>query len=78
MITHTYDYGTGGPIIIWGMFPHRENELDNSIEAIRQYVGKTAYTLVAFQVEDWNKEFSPWTSKQLDASFSGGADATLE
>lgn len=75
---HTYDYGMDGPIIIWGMFPHRENELDNSIEAIRQFVGETAYTLVVFQVEDWNKEFSPWTSEQLDASFSGGADTTLE
>lgn len=78
MKTYTYDYGTEGPVILWGMFLHRENELENSVKTIRQYVGDKSYILMAFQVEDWNKEFSPWPSEQMEKSFAGGGSATLD
>lgn len=66
-----------GPIILWGMYPHRKDELEKTKKSIIELVGEKFYMLIAFEVSDWNGEFSPWKSELLDNSFSGGAIKTL-
>lgn len=52
--------GTAGPVIYWGTFLHRENEIEHLIESLEEYIPKSDYILVAFLAEDWNRDFSPW------------------
>lgn len=66
-----YSQGTGGPIIIWGMYPHRGNEEEHIIECINELGIEEDFTLAAFQVDKWNEQFSPWSHEVLDSSFAG-------
>ena len=77
MQLHIYEYGSGGPVILWGMFPHREDELAHTVECVEELVGDKSFLLVAYQVEDWNRQFSLWKTDELDGSFAGGAAQTL-
>lgn len=77
MQLHTIVENQTGPVMLWGMFPHRTQELELTAEAILAKNGSSGYTLIAFQADDWNRDFSPWKSSKLDSSFSGGAVQTL-
>ena len=52
--------GSDGPIILWGMYPHRGNEIAHMWECLMETVNDQDFLLCAFQVEDWNGDFSPW------------------
>ena len=78
MQLHTLHTSEKGPVILWGMYEFRERELLNTYETIEHLIGDCDYTLLAFEVMDWNREFSPWKSKEVDASFGGEAPHTLE
>lgn len=77
MQLHTLHTSEKGPVILWGMYEFRERELLNTYETIKRLTGDCDYTLLAFEVTDWNREFSPWKSKEVDASFEGEASHTL-
>lgn len=78
MQLHTLHTSEKGPVILWGMYEFRQRELLNTYETIEHLTGDCDYTLLAFEVTDWNREFSPWKSKEVDASFGGEAPHTLE
>lgn len=52
--------------------------LDKEVEAIRQLTDKP-FILVAFLIEDWNKELSPWEAPAVfgKENFGSGAPETL-
>ena len=77
MQLHTLHTSEKGPVILWGMYEFRERELLNTYETIKRLTGDCDYTLIAFEVTDWNCEFSPWKSKEVGASFGGEASHTL-
>ena len=77
MKLHTLLTSEKGPVILWGMYEFRQRELLNTYETIEHLIGDCDYTLLAFEVMDWNREFSPWKSKEVDASFEGEASHTL-
>ncbi len=66
-----------GPVILWGMFPHRGDEPESLVKAVENLVGKEDYTLIAFCVNDWNSEFSPWRVDCEAGNFAGEGKATL-
>ena len=69
-------YGNHGPLILWGTYNFRENETEQTMETIRQQLPDAEYTVVAVEVDDWFRQFSPWPSKQLDDKFvECGVDA---
>ena len=57
---HIVQNGSGGPVIFWGMYPHQGGEVEHFWEALLELVPEQNFLLVAFQVEDWNRDFSPW------------------
>lgn len=57
---HIAEHGHGGPVIFWGMYPHQEHEVEHLWEELLEIVSENDFLLVAFQVEDWNRDFSPW------------------
>ena len=40
------------------MYPHQEGEVEHFWEALLELVPEQKFLLVAFQVEDWNRDFS--------------------
>lgn len=56
---HIVQNGSGGPVIFWGMYPHQGGEVEHFWEALLELVPEQKFLLVAFQVEDWNRDFHP-------------------
>lgn len=71
-------YGNQGPVILWGTYNFRENEIEQTMETIRQQLPDAEYTVVAVEVDDWFRQFSPWPSDQLDSKFAGEAEKTWQ
>ena len=74
-----FQNGTGGPVIFWGMYPHQPNEVEHLWESLLELVPEQNFLLVAFQVEDWNRDFSPWEAAAVfgKESFAGQGLKTL-
>ena len=68
MQIHTLISSENGPIILWVMYPHRGDELEHTADSIRELVGEEQFTLVAIQVNDWNRDLSPWRSNEVDGT----------
>ena len=45
--------GSGGPIILWGMYPHRGNEIAHMWDCLMETVNNQDFLFCAFQVKDW-------------------------
>ena len=56
MQLHTLISSENGPIILWVMYPHRGDELEHTADSIRELVGEEQFTLVAIQIDDWNRD----------------------
>lgn len=69
-----------GPIILWGMYPHKGNETAHMWDCLMDVVEKQNFLLCAFQVDDWNKDFSPWKAPVAfgDEDFMGEGKKTLQ
>ncbi len=52
--------GRGGPVFLWAFYPHEGNELEDFRRALEQALPDTACTVGAFEVDDWNRDLSPW------------------
>lgn len=76
---HLAQNGTGGPVIFWGMYPHQQNEVEHLWESLLELVPEQNFLLVAFQVEDWNRDFSPWEAAAVfgKEGFAGQGLKTL-
>lgn len=55
MQVHTLISSENGPIILWVMYPHRGDELEHTADSIRELVVEEQFTLVAIQIDDWNR-----------------------
>ena len=72
--------GSGGPIILWGMYPHRGNEIAHMWDCLMETVIDQDFLFCAFKVIDWNADFSPWKSPAAfgDEDFKGNGPKTLQ
>lgn len=66
-------------LLIQPVDEHDLDLLDREVELI-QTLSEKAFSLVAFKIEDWNKELSPWPAPPVfgKVPFGDGADKTLE
>lgn len=76
---HLAQNGIGGPVIFWGMYPHQQNEVEHLWESLLELVPEQNFLLVAFQVENWNRDFSPWEASAVFGTegFAGQGLKTL-
>lgn len=72
--------GINGPIILWGMYPHQGNEIAHMWDCLMDVVKEKDFLLCAFQVEDWNRDFSPWKAPAAfgNEDFMGEGKKTLQ
>lgn len=59
MLTHLVAESDSGPVILWGMTLHRKDELEHMKQTLAECGCEMPYTLIAFQVSDWNRNFHP-------------------
>jgi predicted alpha/beta superfamily hydrolase len=69
---YIYKNGTGGPIIYWGMFPGKEEQAEQLALKILESKPEAAFTLAAYEVANWNRDFSPWKNDSGKETFAGG------
>lgn len=62
--------GEGDPVIFWGTMFRRENQL----EEMREMLKDIGCTVVLFEADDWDRDFSPWES----GDFPGEGRETLK
>lgn len=74
-----WQHGSGGPVILWGMYPHEGNELAHMQECLEEMCPDQNFLLAAFQAADWNRDFSPWEAPAAfdKDDFAGGGPETL-
>lgn len=68
-------FGSNSPVVFLGI-NQGEHDFAQKIYSLR----KSEYTLVAFEVSNWNSDFSPWKSPAVfgNEAFCGNGKATLE
>ena len=66
-------------LLIQPVDEHDIEVLDNEVAEIQKYTDKQ-FSLIAFKIEDWNNELSPWQAPPAfgNKSFGSGATKTLE
>ena len=75
---YLYRCPDSGYLLIQPVDEHDLDLLDREVDLI-QTLSEKAFTLVAFKIEDWNKELSPWPAPPVfgKVPFGEGADKTL-
>ena len=75
---YIYENGSSDVILIQPVDDHDIAGLSSEAAEIGRLTGE-AFTLVAFKVNDWNAELSPWAAPAVfgNDDFSGEAEATL-
>ena len=70
--------GQGGPVIYWGT-AHGDKQGEHVASLMAEHLGDMPWTLVAYEAENWNRNYSPWALASLksEAEFTGGAKETL-
>lgn len=74
-----HENGISDTFLIQPVDAHDLELLDREVELIRELSPKTLFTLVAFLIENWNTELSPWQAPAVFGSepFGSGAAQTL-
>lgn len=76
-----FEYGNNkSDLILIQMVDERDlSLLEREVELIREY-SKRDFRLVAFKVDDWNRDLSPWCAQRVfgNEDFGDGASKTLE
>ena len=77
---YIYDCGSSDVLLIQPVDDHDIEVLDSEVAEIQRLAGGAGFTLVAFKVDDWNADLSPWKAPPVFGSegFAGGADTTLK
>ena len=67
-------------ILIQMVDSHSIKMMDSEVELIRNLSGRDDFRLVACQVDDWNRDLSPWEAPPVfgKEGFGGKAEKTLQ
>ena len=72
--------GHDGSVIYWGTARRDDNEETAVAELLKEMTKGKSWTLVAYEVEHWNQDFSPWAVPSVfgQEEFTGGAKETTD
>lgn len=79
-ICHVLHIGAGGPVFLWPFYPHAGGELEHLENELRKGLPEGSFTIIAWQVDDWNRDLSPWEvpTAMGEERFAGGAPTLLK
>ena len=76
----TYEYGNpdASVVLVQPVDDHDMEVIENEVRLIKELSGKD-FRLIAWQVENWNKDLSPWKAPAVfgNEDFGDGAEGTL-
>lgn len=74
-----HENGSSDTILIQAMDTHELELMVKEVELIKELSPKSRFTFVAFLIEDWNAELSPWKAPAVFGNevFGSGAPQTL-
>lgn len=77
---YIYENNEADVFLIQAVNKHELELLDREVEIIKELVPDTQFMLVAFLIEDWNSELSPWVAPAVfgNDNFGDGAADTLD
>lgn len=77
---HIFHYGQEEKIIYWGVQCGNEEVIKKVAEKLSVLAREMSFVLVAYETENWNKDFSPWEAVPVfgEMGFSGGGEAMLK
>ena len=64
-ICHVMQHGQGGTHIYWGMFSAYGFRPDALDDELQQLIPAEPYTLIAFEANNWDHDFSPWPAGNI-------------
>ena len=77
-----FEFGNdrSGLILIQMVDSHSIQMIESEAELIRKLSGRDDFRLVACQVDDWNRDLSPWEAPAVfgKEGFGGKAEKTLQ
>lgn len=75
-----FQNGSGGPALYWGVSAQRREAAQRTAELLYAQAKDSAWLLVAYETEDWNREFSPWPAPAVfgKEAFAGEGRRTLD
>lgn len=77
-ICHIFQNGEEGPVILWGIYQFNDYTLSQLQAELDAQLAGQSFLLAAYEVSDWDSEFSPWPLNLSDElSFSGHGTDTL-
>ena len=78
-ICHIFPKGQSGPALFWGIGAEEQDSPKRMLKLLEQISGKKNWLLVAYESQDWNRDFSPWPAPAAFGKerFSGGGEETL-
>lgn len=79
VVCDLWKQGEGGPVILWGFYAFRPEDLQHMEEVIGAEMHSAHWMIIAYHVNDWNGEFSPWQNDQAfhGETFAGRGPETL-
>lgn len=79
-ICHVMENGEPSVLLFWLMGEHEKDMLSSVYENIRRLSAKSGWWLVACEVDDWNRDLSPWAAPAVfgNEDFGGKGQETLE
>lgn len=71
--------GDGGPLFLLGVFEGEDDYVVSIFENVREMCPGKAFTLVSYETDDWDRDFSPWEADGAmeGERFAGGGEAVL-
>ncbi len=60
-----YQHGEGGACFYVGESDREEGNADRLAEKLAEKTGDAAYTMVVFEVSDWNAQLSSWPARSV-------------
>lgn len=77
---YIFQRGADGPVIFWGVGQNGAREVEQTEGYLQTLAAGKAYILAAYEVQDWNGDFSPWEASALAGmqDFAGGGERTLD
>lgn len=79
-ICRIWTCGHDGSVIYWGTARRDDNKETAVAELLKEMTKGKSWTLVAYEVEHWNQDFSPWAVPSVfgQEEFTGGAKETMD
>ncbi|MCQ2558752.1 MAG: alpha/beta hydrolase [Oscillospiraceae bacterium] len=75
---HIWQLGSSGPTVFWAFSRRDENILPEMDRQITAQLGQYGVQVIAFEVNDWLRDLSPWPADAPDGGyFPGKGDETL-